>query len=126
VLACATPALELVGEEHWSMCGGEALLAGPLALFIGQFSWIANLFLGSAMVLALFGRMRAAAVISLAGLALANHAWTLFGQEIPGDEGLVTKYALKSMQIGFYLWLASFLILATAALATQRRSSAPM
>jgi hypothetical protein len=70
--------------------------------------------------------IRSALAAAAGALLVASHAWALFGQEIPGDEGGVTHYRLQSFHAGFYLWLASFLILAAslAVLLWRRRSGA--
>jgi hypothetical protein len=115
VAACATPALVLDGKEHTVMFGAQALLEGPLAVLIGQLSWLANPLWLLATLLVLLSRFKGATAVSLAAFAVANHAWALFGREIPGDEGGVTKLYLTSIHLGFYLWLLSFLILATGA-----------
>ncbi|HEV7508478.1 MAG TPA: hypothetical protein VGS07_26595 [Thermoanaerobaculia bacterium] len=115
VVACATPALVLDGKEHTVMFGAQALIEGPLAVFIGQLSWFANPLWLLAALLVLLSRFKGAATVSLLAFAVANHAWALFGREIPGDEGNVTKLYLTSFHIGFYLWLLSFLILAAGA-----------
>jgi hypothetical protein len=110
--ACATPALELTGQEHQTIFGAEALFYGLLAMLIGQFAGLANPLWLTALLLMSRGRPRSAAMLSLAAFLVGNHVWALFGQEIPGDEGNVTKLYLQSLDIGFYLWLLSFLILA--------------
>jgi hypothetical protein len=123
LVACATPALELVGNAHTYTFGAEALIEGPLAGFLGQFAWFANLLLLPALLLALTGRLRACAVCAFVGLAIANQTWTLVGSQIPGDEGGVTHYTVKSLQIGFYLWLASFAVLGVGGLLFRSRLS---
>lgn len=112
--ACAMPALELTGKEHTTVSGAAALLQGPLLLMIGQLSWLANGLWALALLLVLLSRPRGALIASAGAFLVANHAWALFGQQIPGDEGDVTHYQLKAFHAGFYLWLASFLILAAS------------
>jgi hypothetical protein len=119
--ACAAPALELIGREHTFLSGGAALFQGPLALLIGQLAWCANPLWAVAVVLLLVRRLNGAASFAIAALVVANQTWTLFGTEIPGDEGGVTKYYLKSLQPGFYLWLLSFAALAVGALVLKKR-----
>jgi hypothetical protein len=121
--ACSTPALELSGKEHTYLFGVLALFYGPLVVLIGQFAWFANPVWLIALLLVLAGRLRAGIVASLLAFVVATHAWALFGREIPGDEGGVTKYYLKSMQIGFYLWLLTFILLAAGAALAQRRAT---
>ena len=123
VAACATPALVLDGKEHTVMFGAQALLEGPLAVLIGQLSWLANPLWLLAVLLVLLSRFKGAAILSVLAFAVGNHAWALFGREIPGDEGGVTKLYLTSLHPGFYLWLLSFLILAVGALIARSRTA---
>jgi cytochrome c-type biogenesis protein CcmH/NrfF len=120
--ACVTPALELIGKEHTHIFGGVAFLYGPLVVLTGQFSWFANLLWLTAILLVLFGRFTGGLVLSVLALAVAAHAWALFGIEIPGDEASATTYSLKSLEIGFYLWLLSFVLLAIGSFMLRRKA----
>lgn len=124
VVACATPALILDGKAHLVIFGAQAWVQGPLAVFIGQFAWLANLIWLLAVLLVMLSRFKGAAIVSVIGFAVANHVWALFGQDIPGDEGGVTRLYLSSFHVGFYLWLLSFLILAVRAFLARNQDDA--
>jgi hypothetical protein len=111
LIACATPAIELLknGVEPHSWYGVEALGLGVLGVFIGQFGWFANPLLLLSYVLVLFRRFIAASIFALVAVAVATHSFSLFHQHIPADEGDVNHLDAKAFGIGFYFWAASLL-----------------
>jgi hypothetical protein len=113
VIACSTPALDLVhtdNHEHDVMLGLRVLAVGWTGLFVGQFAWFANLFLLLAVVPFLLRWWITTAVILLIGISIATHTFALFGRILPADEGNVRKMYLESIGVGFYFWLASFVL----------------
>ncbi len=110
--ALVTPALFF--EARDSMLGFVALLIGWLGLFVGQFAWFANLFWGLGLVLLLLGRPKGAIVVIACGVLIALHTFALIGEELPGDEGGVTRMIVSGAGPGTYLWLSSFLTLLIA------------
>lgn len=111
-LALMTPALFFKAKD--SMPGFVALLIGWLGLFVGQFAWFANLFWGLGLLLLLLGRPKGAIVVIAVGLLIGLHTFALIGEELPGDEGGVTRTIVSSAGPGTYLWLSSFLTLLIA------------
>ncbi len=69
VVACATPALILDGKAHLVIFGAQAWVQGPLAVFIGQFSWLANLLWLLAALLVMLSRFKGAAIVSVVAFA---------------------------------------------------------
>lgn len=113
VLACSMPALEFRrnedGFEVWD--GGEVLCLGWLGFFLGQFAWLANWPLLASAVLLFFRKRTPSVICAGVALLISLNTFTLFGIEIPGDEGGVNKLFLKSLREGTWLWFASILVM---------------
>ena len=132
-LACIFPALNFVnsGNGPDPMNGLNILLLGWMGVFIGQFAWFANPFIALSALILLFRQWLAAIIAILIGLAISLNTFALFGQEIPADEANVNKLTLVSLGPGYYLWVASMLVILLGALglwiassAARRRASA--
>jgi hypothetical protein len=95
--------------------GWQCALTGFLAIFAGQLSWIANPWFAVGSVLLLLGRWKLAAGLGAAGLAIALHAFALRANPLPANEGGVGELQLRSFGAGYWLWMASFALLALAA-----------
>jgi hypothetical protein len=120
LLACALPALVMSrgggAEESWP--GIQVLGLGWMGPLIGQLGWYANLPAGLALPFLLFRRCFIAAGILAVSLLLSLHTLALFHQEIPANEGGVgPPYVLQRLGPGFYLWVASLLVLFLGSLA---------
>ena len=90
--------------------GIEALLLGPIGLFGGHFSWLANPALAAAW--AMYWKKRYAAAAKIAIVALLFAGTFLLGNTIPvGSSGNFSYRALS----GYYVWLASIGYTAVAA-----------
>ncbi len=94
VVACCLPALEFKNSSNAIdvMLGARALAVGWSGVFAAVTGWYANPFWLLGLALAVFGRSK-----------------------IPGDEGDVTKSTVVQLLPGFYVWMASLVILPVAA-----------
>ena len=108
------PAYYLAGDnpESWSASWG-LLLIGWMGVFYGVFAWVANPLLLLSWFLCLRGELRAAWIASTAAALLALsfllHS-TIVADEVP------TYKAVTGYGAGYWLWLASMLIMAAGAL----------
>ena len=111
LVACLFPALTFQkgGQPADAWPGWGALLLGWLGLFVGVFAWLANPLLLLSWILLLCGRIRAARVCSLLAILVASSMIALWGMELPGDEGGVTKMQISGIGLGCYLWWACLL-----------------
>jgi hypothetical protein len=128
--ACCLPALHLLGKantqgEQSTMVGLMAFIMAFFALLEGQFAWLGNVAWGVAMLLMIRSRHRGALIASAAAVGLAQHTWVLIGTEINGDEGGVKKYLVTALGLGFWMWVASFAIVAAASIAGAMRRPGP-
>lgn len=105
-VACVTPAL---GFDKQTWPGYQVAMIGGMGVLLGQFGWLANLPLFAAWVLLGLGKVRAGRICALAALLIAAHTFTLFGQNVPMDEGGMNHMRLQTLLPGFYLWIASIL-----------------
>lgn len=87
------------------MYGGFILLIGWAGLFTGVIAWFANPVGLVAVLLLILRKFKAAFVTGLVAVGLAATTLMLFVQDLPGDEGGVTKSRLAVLLPGFYLWL---------------------
>jgi hypothetical protein len=91
--------------------GYEALLFGPLGILVGQISWFANPFLLAAWSARKRPLRRHAVALALIALAIGSSF--LLGKTVAhGDAGEIPY----KVAIGFYVWLASMVLAAAAAL----------
>ena len=112
-LACVLPALHFVnsGNGPDPMNGFNILMIGWMGVFVGQFAWFANPFILLSGIVFLFRQWLASILVILVGLAISLNTFTLFGQEIPADEANVNKLSLVSLGPGYYLWIASMVVI---------------
>lgn len=117
--ACATPAITFWNTQNQTLdafSGGQALLAGPLAMLAGQFSWLANPMFAVAVTTLALGRSRTSAILATVAGALVAHTFALKGHPLPANEGGEGELQLRALGPGFYLWGASMLALAGGAI----------
>jgi hypothetical protein len=123
VIACCLPALEWrsTNDPRDVMLGLRALAVGWSGIFAGVFAWYANPFW---MLGLLFGFLRKpvpAALIGLIAIGVSCTTFLAIGQELPGDEGNVTKTTIVRLLPGCYLWMASLVALPAAVLLNSSR-----
>lgn len=117
LVACVTPALRFDSSNGDDpMIGFNLLLIGWMAVFYGQFGWFANPLLALALLLFLFKRWLLTLILVILTLAVAANTLTLYGQTLPADEAGVNKMELVSLGVGFYLWIASMVIIGLGAI----------
>lgn len=111
-ISLAVPAY-VTGTERSSQAhyGLEALLLGPIGLFAGHFSWLANLLLLGAWT----PRDDTLVSSSFAVMGLLIALTFLFGNTVA--VGRAGEYPYR-VAIGYFLWITSF-VLVTAALLTR-------
>lgn len=126
LVACATPALVFSGRGTVTWFGFEALAMGWLGIFFSQFAWLANPLLPFAWLLVLFRRWTGAVVTTAVALLVAATTFMLYGAEIPGDEGGVTKLYFEYPHVGFAFWILSMVAVpvGAAALLVYERTAA--
>ncbi len=120
-LACVTPALEFqsyqtvqdkkVLGELISWFGWVCLYKGLMAIFIGQFAQFANIFYVVALLMLQEKSYLTAAMCSLFALLSGLHTFSLSKMNVYNDDAGVVKLTFLHPSIGFYLWMASFLVL---------------
>lgn len=120
-LACVTPALEFqsyqmvqnkkVMGEMITWFGWVCLYKGLMAIFIGQFAQFANIFYVVALLMLQEKSYLTAAMCSLFALLSGLHTLSLNKMNVYNDDAGVIKLTFLHPTIGFYLWMASFLVL---------------
>jgi hypothetical protein len=127
VIACATPAVYFDSTSHEPWPGVMTLILGAFGLFTGQFAWLANPFYAIALVLVLVRQWIAAATVAAIALLVALTSLLLLGETVPLDEAGVNKATVTGFGPGFYVWLASILLVAVGSLTLRfyERSGAP-
>jgi hypothetical protein len=108
-----------------NMVGLAAFINGIFGVFMGQFAWLANPLAGLAIILILCRAYRASLIAAILAVLVAQHTWAVVNTTISGDEGGVTKYLVTGLGAGFYLWCASFVILAVGAIVAWMQSQPP-
>jgi cellulose synthase/poly-beta-1,6-N-acetylglucosamine synthase-like glycosyltransferase len=115
------PALEFKGikgtTELKVMEGWECTYMGLLGLAIGQFEAFSNLALICSGILLLERMWKAAFIASGLALVLALQTFALFITPISFDEAHATQSVLSGLDVGFYLWISSIVIVFIASLA---------
>jgi hypothetical protein len=118
-VSCTLPALRLWNTGTNSLdvlSGGRALSVGWLVFFTGQLSWLANpLFFGGLVALWL-DWPRLAAALAIAGALACAHVFALHGRPLPANEAGEGELHLRSVGPGYWLWVASMVALAGAAI----------
>jgi hypothetical protein len=111
-VACCLPALEFKNSNSAPdiMFGLRALVVGWSGIFAGVFGWYANPLWVFALFFCLLRKPGFGAVFAVAALAIALTTFGVVGQELPGDEGNVTRTTVVALLPGFYVWLASLCV----------------
>lgn len=132
VAACVLPALLLkVVPNHpgpgppstEEMPGLILLVMGPLAaVFSGVIAWLANLAWVSALICLLLQKWRRAVFAAAAGFFIAFDTLRLASTPVLNGDSDSTL-VLKQLLPGFYLWLASFVVIVACGLLGMRRQS---
>lgn len=117
-IACCLPALAFrkTGSPDDIMLGLRALAVGWSGIFAGVFGWYANPLWLLGLALTALRKPTAAAIAGVVAVIIACTVFSDLGRELPGDEGNVTKTAILRVLPGFYVWVASFLVLPIVAL----------
>ena len=112
-VACCLPALEFskAGNTKDVLSGINVLAVGWSGIFAGVFGWYPNLFWLLGLGSGFLGRPRMAAIAGVIALAIGCSTFTLFGRELPADEGGVTHMSLSNTLTGCYVWLLSLAVL---------------
>jgi len=107
-LACCLPALEFTKAPTGRdvLWGGNVLAVGWSGIFAGVVAWYANPVWLFGIIMAYIGRPKLAAIAGLVALAIAGTTFSLFGQQLPADEGGVNHMSLTRTLVGCYVWLA--------------------
>ena len=121
VAACFAPVLRFDQIENATrppqiMKGYEALLLGWQGIFVGNFAWTANVLLLASAVLLLTSHARAAAICAGIALVVGLQTLMLLGARVIADEGGVTHMTMSRLYIGFYLWIASIVVVLAGSL----------
>ena len=117
-VACALPALEFSKGQGAKdvLVGINVLAVGWSGIFAGVIGWYANPFWALGLLLGFFGKPKWAAIAGLIALAIGCSTFTLFGKDLPADEGGVNHMTLARMLAGCYVWLVSLATLPLVAL----------
>lgn len=122
ILACVLPALVFIGPNgQQNMDGFSALVIGWAAPLFGQFAWYAN----PLLLLSIIGLMRGWRITILLvalSLLLAADTFMLYSQRVPADESGSNYMTFQYPAIGFYLWIASMVVIGIGAVALPLRS----
>lgn len=120
-LACVMPALDFqsyqiiqdkkVMGEVITWFGWVCLYKGLMAIFIGQFAQFANIFYIVALLMLQEKSYLTAAMCSLFALLSGLHTFSLGKMNVYNDDAGVIKLVFLHPNVGFYFWMASFLVL---------------
>lgn len=116
------------GHPNQRMLGAELLLVGWLGVFVLQFAWLANIIWLVSILGVIFRFPLLAALPALLAIGASLQTLMLFGMDIPGDEGGVTKMRLIALGPGAYIWWAALgapLLWALVAILFTRRLGPP-
>ncbi|MDX2106874.1 MAG: hypothetical protein SFY67_10775 [Candidatus Melainabacteria bacterium] len=126
-LACITPCLDFqsfqivqdkkVMGEPITWFGWDCLYKGLMAIFIGQFAQFANIFYVVALLMLQEKSYLTAAMCSLFALLSGLQTFSLGKMNVYNDDAGVVKLTFLHPNIGFYLWMASFLVLLALSIA---------
>jgi|SRR5271165_4269013 len=118
-ISCALPAVTFSNTNSKTvdtMPGIQCFLLGPLAILVGQFSWLANPMFVLGLVALLLKWRRASLVLAMLGLFFTLHAFALRTNPMPANEGGVGELVWRAFGTGYYCWVASMAALACGAL----------
>lgn len=122
VAACVLPALVFVSPNGQQNTDGfSALVIGWAAPLFGQFAWYANLL----FILSIIGLLRGWRITILLvalSLLLAADTFMLYSQRVPADESGNNYMTFQYPTIGFYLWIASMVVIGVGAVALLLRN----
>ncbi len=124
-VACCLPALEFKNSRspHDVMWGMNALVVGWSGILAGVMAWYANPFWVLGLILGLLRKPIPAAVAGVVAILISLSTFSVIGQELPGDEGNVTRTTLLRLLPGCYVWMASLVILPFVALFHRSKNS---
>jgi hypothetical protein len=115
-IACCLPALEFTkNQTRDPMLGINVLAVGWSGIFAGVIAWYANPVWLIGMLLAFFGKQRWAAIPGVLAILVGCTTFSLFGKDLPADEGGVTHMSMTRTLVGCYVWLASLVVMPLAA-----------
>jgi hypothetical protein len=115
-IACVTPSIEL--GDRWP--GFGCVLLGWIAVLEGVPAWLANPVVIAAWICLRQRFYRVAAALAAIAAVLALSTCMLFRREIViADSGATAK--LSSLDVGFYLWMASMISVLAIALVLRSR-----
>jgi len=103
-IACALPALDFNKDI---MSGINVLAVGWSGIFTGVVAWYANPIWLLGLILAFAGKPKLAAIAGVIAFLIGCTTFTLFGRELPADEGNVNHMTLMRTLVGCYVRLAS-------------------
>ena len=111
-IACCLPALEFSKNQDSKdvLSGINVLAVGWSGIFAGVIAWYANVLWVIGLVLGLLGKPKLAAVAGVLALLTGCTTFSLFGQQLPADEGGVNHMSLTRTLPGCYVWLASLAV----------------
>jgi hypothetical protein len=118
VFACCLPVLEFKNSGNKPndiMWGYNALAVGWSGIFAGVVPWYANPFGILGLVFAFFRKRLFGVVAGIFSVAIALTTFHYIGQELPADEGGVNHTTIIRVLPGYYIWLASLVMVATGA-----------
>ncbi len=121
VIACFTPALvfqsyqidqgkKIMGEII-TWYGWTCLMKGLMAVFVGQFAQFSNMFYLVALMMLQEKAWLTAAICSLFAVLVGFNTLALGKSLVTDDDAGVVKLMYLYPNIGFYLWMASFVVL---------------
>jgi hypothetical protein len=117
-VALALPALEFQrsGGDPAVSIGLMAALGGWAAVMVFNFAWFANPLYLYSLRLVLGRHWRSAAALGSLALLVALHATSLIGRQMPDGTFMIRLHA------GFYVWLASMIVVILGSHAFRRGS----
>src|SRR5262249_21146783 len=124
---CCLPVLEFKNSNKPNdvMWGFNALAVGWSGIFAGVVAWYANFFWGLGLMFGFLRKPIFGAVAGVIAIGLGLMTFTYIGQELPADEGNVTRTAIIRILPGCYVWLASLVVLLIAVLLQKPKPTLP-
>jgi hypothetical protein len=112
-IACCLPALEFSKSQNPKdvLSGANVLAVGWSGIFAGVIAWYANPVWLFGLIMAYIGKPKWAAIAGVIALLIGCTTFSLFGQELPADEGGVNHMTLTRTLAGCYVWLVSLVTL---------------